>query len=195
MWGSKSAKAVPFAVTPWNLLPPDGKRQHSNITFSVKADSTWREFVWDWSRADANQEENPNDYSMITAFLLETVQWPDPFKAVFRIDDFRIGDRVVPSAVEDRGAPERPGQPALSQNYPNPFNPSTRIAYRLAAASDVRVTLLDLAGRTVRVLEEGRREAGVHGLNVDGSDLPSGVYACRLEAGGLTETRRMVLSR
>ncbi len=93
-------------------------------------------------------------------------------------------------------APARENPPvtyALRQNYPNPFNPSTTIRWELPLASQVRLVVYDILGREVAVLVDGRLPAGVHEKLLDASGLPSGVYLCRLQAGGYTETRKMLL--
>ncbi|MBM4130692.1 hypothetical protein FJ250_06645 [bacterium] len=90
--------------------------------------------------------------------------------------------------------------PAVLACAPNPFNPSTRLAFSLPAALSVRLTVNDLAGRRVRVLLDGRLDAGDHqvpwdGRGDDGRALPSGAYLARLEAGPATSTARLVLVR
>ena len=54
-----------------------------------------------------------------------------------------------------------PGTFALSQNYPNPFNPSTNFEYRIVNSELVRLTVIDMLGRTVATLvNEARLAAG-----------------------------------
>ena len=63
----------------------------------------------------------------------------------------------------------------------------------LAEPALVRLAVYDLSGRRVASLIEGeRRSAGTHQVSFEASRLASGVYTCRLEAGGRTETRRLV---
>jgi hypothetical protein len=83
----------------------------------------------------------------------------------------------------------------LYQNYPNPFNPSTTIKYELPKSSDVRLSVYDILGREVSVLVNERREAGVHEVKFEGSNLASGVYFYRLQAGTYMETRKLLLVR
>jgi hypothetical protein len=90
---------------------------------------------------------------------------------------------------------ELPEQPRLAQNYPNPFNPGTTIAFELPASSDIRLSVCDVLGREVSVLVDERREAGSHEVRFDAAGLASGVYVCRLEAGGSTQTRTLLLVR
>ena len=94
--------------------------------------------------------------------------------------------------------PSMAGQPAeatLLQNYPNPFNPTTTISFRLAARHDVRLAVFDLLGTEVSVLVGGTLEQGMHTVLFSGSGLPSGVYLCRLEAGGHSVTKKLLLLR
>ena len=84
---------------------------------------------------------------------------------------------------------------ALEQNYPNPFNPVTSIRYTLPVRASVRLEVFDLLGSRVSLLEEGYREAGGHVVALDGTGLASGVYVCRLTAGGSVRTIRMLLLR
>lgn len=81
----------------------------------------------------------------------------------------------------------------LAQNYPNPFNPETAIRYQLSAASDVRLKVFDVLGRAVRTLVNDRQAAGDYSVMFNASGLPSGIYFYRLQAGGYTQTRKMVL--
>lgn len=99
----------------------------------------------------------------------------------------------------------------LNQNYPNPFNPGTTIEYELPQASEVRLSVFDILGREVSVLEYGLKVAGVHKVRFEGSVLSSGTYFYRLqarplwvgqaypmppasgEAGNFTQTRRLLL--
>jgi len=89
----------------------------------------------------------------------------------------------------------------LAQNFPNPFNPSTTIGYDLAQPSTVQLTVFDVTGRVVRRLQTGTwQAAGIHqavwnGRDERGRGVASGVYFYRLDAGGESSTRRMVLMK
>lgn len=82
----------------------------------------------------------------------------------------------------------------LSQNYPNPFNPSTNIEFRLPKSMNVSLRVYDLLGREVATLVNDERfTAGSQTINFDASDLASGMYIYRLEAGSFIQTRKMLL--
>lgn len=78
----------------------------------------------------------------------------------------------------------------LEQNHPNPFNPSTTIAFALPSAQDVTVKIFNLLGQEVRTVVNERFDAGVHRVNFDASDLVSGVYFYRIDAGQLSAPKK-----
>ena len=96
-----------------------------------------------------------------------------------------------------------PTETELLANYPNPFNPETWIPYRLAEDAFVTLTIYDLSGRIVRILEVGHRIASVYenrskaiywdGRNKVSERVASGVYFYTLIAGDFSATRRMVI--
>ena len=84
---------------------------------------------------------------------------------------------------------------ALRQNYPNPFNPTTAIVYELTDATQVTLTVFDLTGRAVAELVNAPQTAGRYSVTFDGSNLASGVYLYRLNAGKFTATRKLMLMK
>jgi endonuclease I len=89
----------------------------------------------------------------------------------------------------------------LRQNLPNPFGARTSIGFDLARREQVTLRIYDVTGRLVRTLANGSvLESGSHRREWDGRDesgvqLEAGLYFCRLVAGPVSETRRMVLAR
>ncbi|HEX7345045.1 MAG TPA: T9SS type A sorting domain-containing protein [bacterium] len=76
---------------------------------------------------------------------------------------------------------------------PNPLNPSTIIIFELSDGSYINLRIYDTAGRLVETLVDGWRSAGTHELTFDASDLPSGLYFAKLEAGDYTGVQKMIL--
>ena len=86
-----------------------------------------------------------------------------------------------------------PTQFTLNQNYPNPFNPTTTIEFTLPTAGDVQLNIYNLAGQQVARLANGHYTAGIHTVDFNGNDFPSGTYFYSLQANGQQETRKMLL--
>jgi hypothetical protein len=76
---------------------------------------------------------------------------------------------------------------------PNPFNPETAISYKLSADSYVHLRIYDIAGRPVETLVDGWRSAGEHELTFNASDLPSGMYFAKMEAGEYAGVQKLIL--
>jgi len=82
---------------------------------------------------------------------------------------------------------------SLSQNYPNPFNPVITIKYNLASNSNVKITIFDVLGRRISTLVNQFQTLGAYKIDFDASDLSSGVYFYKIEAGQFTDVKRMNL--
>ncbi len=94
--------------------------------------------------------------------------------------------------------PELPALVSKHAAWPSPFNPKTTIGFTLAEATHLRVSVHDLRGRRLAVLDEGWREAGSVNLNWNAVDergraLPAGVYLYRIHTSAGGETGKMVL--
>jgi len=88
----------------------------------------------------------------------------------------------------------------LLQNYPNPFNAETTIGFDVPRDVHVTVVMYNVLGQRIRILFDEPTVAGTHTVRWDGTDsvgreVPSGVYLCRMEAGELGRTEKMVLLR
>jgi hypothetical protein len=94
--------------------------------------------------------------------------------------------------TRDAGIPRRT---QLDVNYPNPFNPSTVVSCQLSVASNVKLGIYDLLGREVAVLLNERKEPGRYSFRWNAEGNASGVYLCRMLAGGITRSIRMLYLR
>jgi len=81
--------------------------------------------------------------------------------------------------------------------HPNPFNPTTVISFNLPAASFVKLSVYDIAGRLVtddqRPTTNDFFQPGHHSITFDGTGLPSGIYFAKLQGGNLAQVKKMVL--
>jgi len=86
-----------------------------------------------------------------------------------------------------------PSEYVLHQNYPNPFNPSTQITFGLGEAGSVLLRVFNLTGQQVATVANDYLSAGEHAVTFDGTGLPAGVYAYRLDVNGFSATKKMLL--
>jgi hypothetical protein len=104
--------------------------------------------------------------------------------------------RIFKPLFVDVGAPGAlPREARLDQNYPNPFNGTSTIGYQVASSGIVRLAVYDLLGREVVVLVNERREPGHYTVRWEAGSHPSGVYLCRMVAGGFTASTRVILMK
>lgn len=85
---------------------------------------------------------------------------------------------------------------ALYPNYPNPFNPATTISFHLPQKDHVRLVLLNLLGEEVKKIVEGDYDAGVHQVQLNASDLASGIYFYKIKASNhFSATEKLILMK
>jgi len=111
---------------------------------------------------------------------------------------YMLFENGVNTDITDTELPKAYG---LAQNFPNPFNPSTRIQFAMPTKGHVSLKIYNVAGQLVRTLQDGVMDAGSHELTWDGSNnlgsnVASGVYFYKINAGDDYENmKKMVLLR
>jgi len=103
---------------------------------------------------------------------------------------------------------EVPEKFELGQNYPNPFNAVTSIKFKVTGASPyplsrlhrdklrgttVTLKVFDLVGREVATLVNEKLQPGKYEVTFDATNLTSGIYFYRMQAGEFTDTKKLVL--
>ncbi len=107
------------------------------------------------------------------------------------IDNLKIQEEPVVSDVNDINA--LPTVFSLDQNYPNPFNPTTTIRFGIPNESNVVLKVYNTLGQEVTTLVNEALKPGYHLVNFNASNLASGVYLYRIEAGDFVEVKKLVL--
>ncbi len=86
---------------------------------------------------------------------------------------------------------------SLEQNYPNPFNPSTKIRFSIPnLGSGLTLTVLkvyDILGHEVATLVNEEKPAGVYEVEFNASQLSSGIYFYKLQAGSFNQSKKMIV--
>jgi hypothetical protein len=81
----------------------------------------------------------------------------------------------------------------MAELYPNPFNPRTQISFSLAMDDYVKLSAYNIRGNEVDVIFEGAQSVGHHSYSWNASNIPSGVYYIRLQAGELVTSQKALL--
>jgi hypothetical protein len=100
-----------------------------------------------------------------------------------------------PGTINSIGADgkQMPDQFTLEQNFPNPFNPTTMINYSIAKEGQVRLTVFNAIGNKVATIVNENKPAGNYSIQLNGSNLASGIYLYRLESGNFSATKKFML--
>ncbi len=140
--------------------------QAFKLTFS---DGTvrWYRYVYAETEVVPFDMDNPGNYSSFTLWQRNT----------------DVSEGAVPVSFE------------LGQNFPNPFNPTTEISFSLENNAQATLSVFNLTGQKVATLVDGNLAAGSHQVTFDASGLSSGLYFYTLSANGISETRKMLLSK
>lgn len=88
---------------------------------------------------------------------------------------------------------ENPSSYSLKQNYPNPFNPSTEIVFALPNSEFVTLKVYGVLGNEVATVVNEYRLKGTHSVKFDASNLGSGMYFYKIQAGDFSDTKKMTL--
>ena len=78
---------------------------------------------------------------------------------------------------------------------PNPVISLGAVSLRLAAAQNIRLSVVDALGREVAVLHDGPLTAGTHRLGLDTAGMPAGVYVVRAVGGGQAASQTLTVVR
>ena len=138
-------------------------------------------------------------------------QLPDSVAALYTTANIFARDVYNPAFGFDWTPPARPpltsvedqqegaNVPAifrLDQNYPNPFNPETTIRFSVEQRGFTTLTVYNLLGQRVATLFNGMADPGqFHTVRFNGVNLASGVYVYRLENGGNSVAKKLMLMK
>jgi len=162
------------------------------MNIPIPASEEWVQLEWDLAEAGVA----PWDRVVLIMNLVDAEGDLSPapgggFNDTWYLDDFRVEKDEDTSS--ELISSEVPQTLQLSQNYPNPFNPSTKIDFALPEAAQVTLEVYNMLGQQVATLENGYLSAGQHSVSFDASDLSSGIYLYRLQAGDQVLTRSLTL--
>jgi len=96
---------------------------------------------------------------------------------------------------------EIPNDFKIYQNYPNPFNPTTNIRYSIkretslhgGSSTNVKLIVYEIQGKVIETLVNEKQKPGTYEVSFEGSNLSSGIYFYRIQAGDFIQVKKMVL--
>ena len=155
--------------------------------------------IIDWNEPFMSSLYTSDDYGETWTFVTELGETTTRNPMLTLHDGsirYRLGNEcfVISSGTsEGSEIAEVPSAITLDPAYPNPFNPSTTISFALPEALSVSLEVYNITGQRVAVLAQGLMQEGRHNLRFDATDLSSGIYMIRLQAGGESQLRKVTL--
>lgn len=185
----------------WNDSRGTGDSTKTCLRYSCSFDggATWSSSeqaspVWDSTVGWPNQLKIGDYYHMISDAGGADLAWSATFNGGQDIYFMRIAPPAA--AVADRTRRVR-----VESAFPNPFSSSTTIRFDVPpAGARVKLEIFDPAGHRVATLAEGFMTGGTQlahwsGTDASGRAATSGIYFCRYQAAGVSETRKLMLIR
>ena len=195
---------------------PVGSASISSVGFRDLDDDAGNDWTWQiadglltWSTDDWATDPSASvlEYQMLFNFRFDADAAPQPADA--RGSLFRPGNGTeffLATQAPAAGATDAPlvaggvAGSRLTAVEPNPFADGTTIRYSRPDAGPMRLSVIDVTGRTVRTLLDGASPGGSHSVSWDGRDdagraVTSGVYFVRLEDGEVVRTSKLTRLR
>ena len=157
----------------------------NNAGFEIQRNASENEFVTIGYVSGHGTTTEPKNYKFTDANL-SSGSYTYRLKQVDFDGTFAYSDEVN---VEVTG----PIQFELAQNYPNPFNPNTTIKFAIPQSSEVTLKVYNALGQEVSTRINQFMESGLYTVNFDASNLNSGIYFYKLDAGQYSDVRKMTL--
>lgn len=195
-WYNNQNTAIPVELAQFNVQRTSGKvlltwetaSEQNNAGFEVQRRVSGR-----WKRVSfvegAGTTSDPQTYRLLDENL--------PYEA--ESIDYRLKqiDTDGTTTFSDTRTLEigTPDRVALYAPHPNPANGQITLRYALPREADVSIRIYDAMGRKVTTLWHSTENAGRKKIQVSTSDLSSGTYFVRLQAGERLKTRRLTVVR
>ena len=196
---SNEANATTTLAAPSNLTGTEGETGILNLTWTDNS-STETGFYLERKDGDGgsfiiHKILGPNLISFSDSNLTPGQYYAYRLKAFTGIVESNYSNEfeiVIVSINSEIGIPNKF---ELFQNYPNPFNPSTQISYQLPENSFVNLVVYNSLGQKVEELVNQEQTSGKYSVKFDASNLPSGVYIYKLQAGEFSSVKKMLLTK
>ena len=81
---------------------------------------------------------------------------------------------------------------SINNVYPNPFNPSVTIDYTVDISDFVNISIIDLNGKVIEILESSYKSKGSHSINWTPSNISSGVYFLNINSNNRVKHQKLI---
>ena len=187
---------LPIAVIKGHVVDANTQQVLSNIQVN-SVEREFLQFVPNGGRytfrymtdSTTASEESVTIIAEAEGYIADTLITDIPYGSEI-VFDFEL--QQLPVGIDDN-VNTIPLEYSLQQNYPNPFNPTSTIVYGIPNNGLVTLQVYNLLGEVMVTLVNEEKSAGTYDVEFDASNLPSGIYFYKLQAGNFVETKKMIL--
>lgn len=80
--------------------------------------------------------------------------------------------------------------------FPNPSNGAFTVEYELRSASQIELAVYDMTGSLVKqIVKPMKQQSGIYQTPVNLTELPSGIYICKIIKDGKAESKQVVVTK
>ncbi len=180
-------------IKPINVIALSFYQWNNGRVYEYSIQSSDDEVTWNnvvLNASSSNQEWTLNEINSLSARYIRVVCLSNNVNDWAGLWEARIVEETGVTAGDNNDIPKTFN---LAQNFPNPFNPSTTVQYSVADAGLIKIAVYNVIGQEIARLVNEEKQPGTYNITFDASNLPSGIYFCRMEANDFTSTRKMIL--
>lgn len=138
------------------------------------------------------RENESDDWTELTTTIVE-IEGEDMIAAsdVQSFSEFIIAQKLNSTSITPEDM--QVNRFRLLPAYPNPFNPTTTLRYQLPEASNVELSIYNIQGQRIKTLVNETQSQGSYQVELNASNLSSGVYFYRIKTRNFTQSRAITL--
>jgi len=175
-----------YIIVGYNKSINDGAEDTWLIKTNASGDTVWTKSFGLFGSKGYSIQQNSDGGYIITGSYIDNFASHDDVLLILIAPD-------TGSVLIENDLKIYPNLFLLNQNYPNPFNPVTTISYQLPKSNFVQLSIYNITGQLIETLVNGHNNAGYHTVLWNASEVGSGLYFYRIEAGEYTETKKCLI--
>ena len=192
------------------LYEPNHPVYNNTYNFEDLGDGTWRVNFY-----TEQIQSNPEFFKMPMDILIRFADYSDTIVSVMNDENYQFfewefdiqpvyfkfdpnNDIVIKEGSTLLGTPERVASAQgihLFQNHPNPTSGVASISYALDQPAEIELSLYDMMGHQIAILDQGSKDHGKHEVRFNGSEFGPGIYYYILRSNGAQQTKKLVIAK
>jgi PKD repeat protein len=175
------------------------KYNYLGVSFSYNSNVN---YLWDFGDGTSSTDAYPvHEYAGTGPYLLCLTVSDGNGCSDTKCDSLMAGkstDHLTFTAVNGMsttGINEKDARVNTLENYPNPFSGSTTINYSFNKPATIELSVVDLLGNKIAVIESGNKTAGNYSATWNAENVSEGMYLLQLKVDNKISTKKLVINK